>query len=239
MRAMYYEAFEAQPEIPVLPDPTPTPGGVVIKVEATGLCRSDWHGWMGHDPDIRLPHVPGHELAGKVVAVGKAVRRFREGERVTVPFVSGCGHCGECRSGNQQVCEEQFQPGFTHWGSFAEYVAIVHADHNLVHLPEAKLVHVHGAATKRVVPLATRIEYHRSLYHFYAKRRGSGAAAAVAAIRVVKLVLALLLLAPVALLSERERERWRQRAWILAWHVAGRPVEWGLSGVRVRAEGSA
>ena len=137
MRAMYYEAFEATPEVRTLPDPTPTPGGVVIKVEATGLCRSDWHGWMGHDPDISLPHVPGHELAGKVVAVGRNVRRFREGERVTVPFVSGCGHCGECRSGNQQVCEEQFQPGFTHWGSFAELVAIDFADHNLVHLPDA------------------------------------------------------------------------------------------------------
>ena len=136
MRAMYYEAFEATPDIRTLPDPTPTESGVVIKVEATGLCRSDWHGWMGHDPDIRLPHVPGHELAGTVAAVGKGVRRFREGQRVTVPFVSGCGHCGECRSGNQQVCEEQFQPGFTHWGSFAEYVAIDYADQNLVHLPE-------------------------------------------------------------------------------------------------------
>jgi len=137
MRAMYYDAFGATPEIRTLPDPTPGEDGVVIKVEATGLCRSDWHGWMGHDPDIKLPHVPGHELAGRVVARGKAVRRFRESERVTVPFVSGCGHCGECRSGNQQVCEAQFQPGFTHWGSFAEYVAIDHADHNLVHLPEA------------------------------------------------------------------------------------------------------
>jgi alcohol dehydrogenase len=136
MRAMYYEAFETRPEIRDLPDPTPTRGGVVIKVEATGLCRSDWHGWMGHDPDIRLPHVPGHELAGTVLAAGKSVSRFKEGDRVTVPFVSGCGHCGECRSGNQQVCEEQFQPGFTHWGSFAEYVAIDYADQNLVHLPE-------------------------------------------------------------------------------------------------------
>ena len=108
----------------------------MIKVEATGLCRSDWHGWMGHDPDIRLPHVPGHELAGTVVAAGRAVTRFRTGDRVTVPFVSGCGRCGECRSGNQQVCEEQFQPGFTHWGSFAEFVAIDHAEHNLVVLPE-------------------------------------------------------------------------------------------------------
>ncbi|MBP0575630.1 alcohol dehydrogenase catalytic domain-containing protein, partial [Mycobacterium tuberculosis] len=79
-------------------------------MEATGLCRSDWHGWMGHDPDIRLPHVPGHELAGVIVAVGAAVRTVRPGQRVTVPFVSGCGHCPECRSGNQQVCEAQFQP---------------------------------------------------------------------------------------------------------------------------------
>lgn len=136
MRAMYFEAFGATPEIRTLPDPTPTNAGVVISVKATGLCRSDWHGWMGHDPDIRLPHVPGHELAGTIAAVGRDVRRFKVGDRVTVPFVSGCGHCMECRSGNQQVCEEQFQPGFTHWGSFAEYVAIDYADQNLVHLPE-------------------------------------------------------------------------------------------------------
>jgi alcohol dehydrogenase len=133
---MYYEQFGAAPEIRTLPDPTPTNSGVVISVKATGLCRSDWHGWMGHDPDIRLPHVPGHELAGTIAAVGRDVRRFKVGDRVTVPFVSGCGHCMECRSGNQQVCEEQFQPGFTHWGSFAEYVAIDYADQNLVHLPE-------------------------------------------------------------------------------------------------------
>lgn len=136
MRAMYYEQFGAAPEIRTLPDPTPTNGGVVIAVKATGLCRSDWHGWMGHDPDIKLPHVPGHELAGTIAAVGRDVRRFKVGDRVTVPFVSGCGHCMECRSGNQQVCEEQFQPGFTHWGSFAEYVAIDYAEQNLVHLPD-------------------------------------------------------------------------------------------------------
>lgn len=135
MRAMYFEAFGATPEIRTLPDPTPTNAGVVISVKATGLCRSDWHGWMGHESDIRLPHVPGHELAGTIAAVGRDVRRFKVGDRVTVPFVSGCGHCMECRSGNQQVCEEQFQPGFTHWGSFAEYVAIDYADQNLVHLP--------------------------------------------------------------------------------------------------------
>ena len=136
MKAMLYDSFEKAPQILTLPDPAPTDDGVVIKVGATGLCRSDWHGWMGHDPDIRLPHVPGHELAGEVVATGRGVMRFKVGDRVTVPFVSGCGRCSECHSGNQQVCPSQFQPGFTHWGSFAEYVAIGYADTNLVRLPE-------------------------------------------------------------------------------------------------------
>ena len=107
-----------------------------MKVEASGLCRSDWHGWMGHDPDIRLPHVPGHELAGTVEAVGSQVTRWRAGDRVTVPFVAGCGRCQECDSGNHQVCDNQFQPGFTAWGSFAEYVALDYADINLVRLPD-------------------------------------------------------------------------------------------------------
>jgi alcohol dehydrogenase len=110
--------------------------GVVVKVQATGVCRSDWHGWVGHDTDIVLPHVPGHELAGTVEAVGKDVTRWKIGDRVTVPFVGGCGACPECHSGNQQVCEKQFQPGFTHWGSFAQYVSIHKADLNLVALPE-------------------------------------------------------------------------------------------------------
>lgn len=137
MRAMYFDTFGKTPEIRDVADPTPGDGGVVIKVEATGLCRSDWHGWMGHDPDIRLPHVPGHELAGTVVATGRGVMRYKTGDRVTVPFVSGCGRCSECHSGNQQVCPNQFQPGFTHWGSFAEYVVIDFADENLVLLPDS------------------------------------------------------------------------------------------------------
>lgn len=137
MKAVVYDAFNAPPSVRQVPDPTPTPDGVVIRVKATGLCRSDWHGWVGHDTDIRLPHVPGHEFAGVVEAVGSRVTRWRPGDRVTVPFVSGCGHCPECRSGNHQVCDHQFQPGFTHWGSFAEFVAIDYADTNLVRLPES------------------------------------------------------------------------------------------------------
>jgi alcohol dehydrogenase len=136
MRAVLYEAFRSPPRLVQVPDPSPEPHGVVVKVMATGVCRSDWHGWMGHDADIRLPHVPGHELAGEVVAAGREVRRWRAGDRVTVPFVCGCGDCPECRAGHQQVCEAQFQPGFTHWGSFAEQVSIHRADQNLVRLPD-------------------------------------------------------------------------------------------------------
>ncbi len=120
-----------------MPDPVPVNDGVVLRVMAAGLCRSDWHGWMGHDPDIVLPHVPGHELAGVVEAVGKDVKSWRAGDRVTVPFVGGCGRCPQCASGNHQVCDAQFQPGFTHWGCFAEFVAIQRADINLVRLPDS------------------------------------------------------------------------------------------------------
>ncbi len=137
MRAVYYEQFQQTPVLTTLPDPTPSARGVVVKVEATGLCRSDWHGWMGHDADIKLPHVPGHELAGTIVAHGREVKNWKTGDRVTVPFVAGCGHCHECHSGNQQVCENQFQPGFSAWGSFAELVALQYADGNLVRLPES------------------------------------------------------------------------------------------------------
>jgi alcohol dehydrogenase len=136
MRAALYTEFQGPISIETLPDPLPEADGVVVKVEATGLCRSDWHGWMGHDPDIVLPHVPGHELAGTIVAVGSKVKRWRIGDRVTVPFVAGCGDCDPCISGNEQVCERQFQPGFTAWGSFAELVALRYADGNLVAVPE-------------------------------------------------------------------------------------------------------
>ncbi len=136
MKAVVYEAFGETPTIQNVPDPTPAPHGVVIKVEASGVCRSDWHGWGGHDPVINLPHVPGHELAGVIEAVGKDVCNWHVGDRVTVPFVGGCGACPQCHAGQQQVCDAQFQPGFTHWGSFAQYVGVEQADLNLVSLPQ-------------------------------------------------------------------------------------------------------
>jgi alcohol dehydrogenase len=135
VKAVIYKAFSERPEIRQLPDPIARADAVVLRVMASGVCLSDWHGWQGNDPDIKLPHVPGHELAGVVEAVGDEVTKWQVGDRVTVPFVGGCGKCPECQSGNHQVCDFQFQPGFTHWGSFAEYVAIHYADVNLVRLP--------------------------------------------------------------------------------------------------------
>ena len=136
MRAANYKKFQQPLAIEIVPDPTLSADGAVISVKACGICRSDWHGWMGNDPDITLPHIPGHELAGVVEAVGANVKSFRPGDRVTVPFVCGCGSCPQCLSGNQQVCDRLFQPGFTAWGAFAEYVAIEYAETNLVHLPD-------------------------------------------------------------------------------------------------------
>jgi alcohol dehydrogenase len=137
MRAVTYHAFGGPLRVEEVVAPIPPPHGVVLAVAAAGLCRSDWHGWHGHDPDIRgFPHVPGHELAGTIVAVGAEVRDWRVGERVTAPFVCGCGDCVACARGDHQVCAHQTQPGFTHWGAFAELVAIHHADVNLVAIPE-------------------------------------------------------------------------------------------------------
>ncbi|MBU2074940.1 MAG: zinc-binding dehydrogenase [Actinobacteria bacterium] len=135
MRAVVVDGVRARPEVREVPDPAPPAGGVVVQVGATGLCRSDWHAWAGHD-DLAYPHVPGHELAGEVVAVGAGVRSWGVGDRVTVPFVCGCGRCVWCRAGDAQVCPDQQQPGFTHWGSYAELVALHAADTNLVAVPD-------------------------------------------------------------------------------------------------------
>jgi alcohol dehydrogenase len=137
LKAVIYEEFGAPLKIANVPDPACNDSGAIIQVKASGICRSDWHGWRGHDPDInKFPHVPGHELSGSVQETGKDVSKFKVGDRVTIPFVAGCGTCPECKSGNHQICDNQYQPGFTGWGSFAEYVSINYADANLVNLPD-------------------------------------------------------------------------------------------------------
>jgi alcohol dehydrogenase len=136
VRAVVFDSVGGPLTLRELPEPECPPDAVIIDVRATGVCRSDWHAWRGHDP-VALPHVPGHEFAGVVARVGADVRGFRPGERVTAPFVCGCGVCAVCRAGDPQVCPNQTQPGFTHHGSFAEQVLVRAADVNLVRLPDA------------------------------------------------------------------------------------------------------
>lgn len=137
MKALVYESFGQAPKTTQVADPMTPEQGILLEVKASGICRSDWHGWKGHDPDIQLPHVPGHEFAGVILEVGKGVKNWKIGDRVTVPFVCACGSCPSCQSGNQQICDDQYQPGFTHWGSFAQRVAVHRADTNLIRIPES------------------------------------------------------------------------------------------------------
>jgi alcohol dehydrogenase len=131
-----WAAYGEPPVLSEIAAPACPDDGVVVRVGATGVCRSDWHAWQGHDPVPFLPWVPGHELAGTVEQVGPEVARWSVGDRVTVPFACGCGRCDVCAAGDPQVCPHQTQPGFTHHGSFADLVALHAADTNLVALPD-------------------------------------------------------------------------------------------------------
>ena len=137
MKAAVFEHFRSPLHIRDVLDVNPHDDAAVVTVRACGVCRSDWHAWMGHDSDVQLPHVPGHELAGTVASVGRGVRNWKPGDRVTVPFSCGCGTCPECERGNPHICDSYTQPGFTQWGAFAEQVEIRFADVNLVRLPES------------------------------------------------------------------------------------------------------
>ena len=110
MKAAQYSEFRGEIKVVDLPLPELPEDGVIIQVKATGVCRSDWHGWCGHDGDIRdhgLPFTPGHELSGIVTRVGKDVAAFAEGDRVAVPFILSCGNCCECVQGMRTVCRRQ------------------------------------------------------------------------------------------------------------------------------------
>ena len=136
MKAISYSGYDETPTLGEVPDPVCERDGVVIAVRASGVCPWAWHAGTVHVP-VPRPQFPGHELAGTVAEVGPDVRHWRVGDRVTVPFVCGCGVCEYCAAGDAQVCPDQTQPGFTGPGSFAERVAISAADVNLVALPDS------------------------------------------------------------------------------------------------------
>lgn len=135
MRAAVVRHFNEDLEIETVPDPECPQNGVVLKVAACGVCRSDYHGWVGGHPKVTPGSILGHEYCGTVVEAG-AQARHKIGDRLIAPFILGCGDCSACLSGVSNTCESAIIPGFGAPGAYAEYVAVPF-DHNLVHLPES------------------------------------------------------------------------------------------------------
>jgi D-arabinose 1-dehydrogenase-like Zn-dependent alcohol dehydrogenase len=134
MRTATLTAYRAPLDIGVVPDPVCPPDGVVVRVLACGICRSDWHGWVGEHARVKPGARLGHEYCGEVVAAGP-LARHKVGDRVIAPFILACGSCPACQSGQSTTCADQIVPGFTAPGAFAEYIAVPR-DHNLALLPE-------------------------------------------------------------------------------------------------------
>lgn len=137
MKAALLTDFKNDLDLTHISDPDCPCDGVIIELRACGVCRSDHHAWSGIDVGISLPHLLGHEFSGVITEVGKNCNQFKLGDRVTAPFILGCGNCPDCRSGESTLCNQQKVIGFSQAGAFAQYVAIHHADYNLVHLPES------------------------------------------------------------------------------------------------------
>lgn len=135
MRAAVIRDYRADLSIETVADPVCEPDGVVLKVLACGICRSDWHGWVGEHPKVKPGAIPGHEYSGEVVEAGP-LARWKPGDRVIAPFILACGDCPECRSGASNTCRSQRVPGFGEPGAYAEYVSVPHA-HNLAALPDS------------------------------------------------------------------------------------------------------
>ncbi|MEM1373414.1 MAG: zinc-binding dehydrogenase [Pseudomonadota bacterium] len=146
MKALVMERPRADLALAEWDDPVCEDGGVVIDVGACGVCRSDHHSWTGADP-TPLPHIMGHEFAGTVVESRSGIA---VGQRITAPFILGCGACEECRAGQPTICATQYCPGFHGPGAFAERLAIRAADFNAVALPDAVPFEIAAAMGCRV-----------------------------------------------------------------------------------------
>ena len=134
MRAAVLRAYRQDLSLEDVADPVLEEDGVVLRTLACGICRSDWHGWVGEHPRVKPGQIPGHEYCGEVVAAGPR-SGWSVGDRVIAPFILACGTCPACRSGVSNTCPDQRLPGFVEPGAFAEYVGVAHA-HNLARLPE-------------------------------------------------------------------------------------------------------
>lgn len=121
-RAMTLERFRSPLQPGLRPLPELAPSQILIRVEACGVCRTDLHLLDGELPDAKLPVVPGHEIVGRVVAVGSESVRFRIGDRVGVPWLgSTCGKCRYCRTGAENLCDRARFTGHDIDGGYAEF----------------------------------------------------------------------------------------------------------------------
>ena len=134
MRAAVIRQYRADLSFETVPDPVCEADGVVVKVLACGICRSDWHGWVGEHAKVKPGAIPGHEYCGEVVEAGP-LARWIAGDKIIAPFILACGECPECRSGQTTTCRAQRVPGFGEPGAYAEYISVPHA-HNLTRLPD-------------------------------------------------------------------------------------------------------
>jgi alcohol dehydrogenase len=171
MRAAVLREYGEPLQITSVERPDPEPDGIVVDVEACGICRSDWHAWQGHgewaDDQVPLDYVLGHEPAGTVTAVGDRVETLSVGDRVAVPFNLGCGGCRECHTGHGNTCLDGTALGFERAapGAFAEAVHVPEADYNALPLPD-------GVEPRDVAALGCRFT---TAYHALTGRAEVGA----------------------------------------------------------------
>ena len=122
MRAMVLQQPGTTLVLRERPLPQPGPGEILIAIAACGVCRTDLHVVDGELPDPKLPIVPGHEIVGRVAALGPGVTGFAEGERVGVPWLGyTCGACPYCRSGRENLCDRPLFTGYTRDGGYATH----------------------------------------------------------------------------------------------------------------------
>lgn len=134
MRAAVLREYNAPLSLEDVAEPDCPKDGVVLKVMACGVCRSDWHGWTGEHPRVKPGQIGGHEYCGEVVEAGP-LATHKLGDKLIAPFILACGTCPSCQTGDQNTCPNQRLPGFLEPGAFAEYVAVPF-DHNLTYLPQ-------------------------------------------------------------------------------------------------------
>jgi propanol-preferring alcohol dehydrogenase len=120
MQAMVLKKLKSPLEWTDLPDREPGPGEIRVKVSACGVCRTDLHVVDGELPDPQTPIIPGHEIVGRIDAIGPGVADLRMGQRVGIPWLAHtCGVCPYCADGRENLCDRPIFTGYTRDGGFA------------------------------------------------------------------------------------------------------------------------